>query len=133
MSAANIALVQSLYAAFGRGDIATIIAALSANVDWRVNGRPEDYPLFGPRKGPNAVEDFFRRVAEMHDFSEFSPREFHAVDDKVIVIGKYTGTVKKSRRAFATDWVHVFALRVGKVAGFQEFTDTAQFVGADRG
>jgi uncharacterized protein len=94
MSAANIALVQSLYAAFGRGDIATIIAALSANVDWRVNGRPEDYPLFGPRKGPNAVEDFFRRVAEMHDFSEFSPREFHAVDDKVIVIGGLSGVYR---------------------------------------
>jgi ketosteroid isomerase-like protein len=34
MSAANIAFVQSLYAAFGRGDIATIVNGLAPDVDW---------------------------------------------------------------------------------------------------
>jgi ketosteroid isomerase-like protein len=39
MSATNIAFVQSLYAAFGRGDIKAVIAGLAPDVDWTVNGR----------------------------------------------------------------------------------------------
>jgi uncharacterized protein len=47
MSSANIAFVQSLYAAFGRGDIAAVIAGLTFDVDWNINGRRQDYPLIG--------------------------------------------------------------------------------------
>ena len=51
MSAANIAHVQSLYAAFGRGDIATIIAGLTPDIDWQTVGRQTDFPALGARNG----------------------------------------------------------------------------------
>ena len=35
MSNANITTIQNLYAAFGRGDVATIIAGLTPDVDWQ--------------------------------------------------------------------------------------------------
>ena len=73
MSNANIAHVQSLYAAFGRGDVATIVAGLTPDVDWQTVGRESDFPTLGPRKGTKAVEEFFRLVAENEDFSEFTP------------------------------------------------------------
>ena len=40
MSNANIVHVQSLYAAFGRGDIATLLAGCAADIDWETVGRP---------------------------------------------------------------------------------------------
>jgi ketosteroid isomerase-like protein len=49
MSNANVALAQSLYAAFGRGDIATIVGAMASDVTWEVVGRAKDYPLLGVR------------------------------------------------------------------------------------
>src|SRR5205085_5727884 len=49
MSNANVSQIQSLYAAFGRGDIAPIIAALAPDVDWPVSGRREHYPPIGSR------------------------------------------------------------------------------------
>src|SRR4249920_3536274 len=52
MSKANVTLVQGLYAAFQRGDIAPIIAALTPDVAWHSHGRPEDYPTLGLRRGP---------------------------------------------------------------------------------
>jgi len=55
MSNPNIAMVQSLYAAFGRGDIDTIIAGASPGIDWESVGRKSDYPAFGPRKGAGEV------------------------------------------------------------------------------
>ena len=47
MSQANVSLIQSLYAAFGRGEIATIIAALTPDMEWRLNGSRSDHPLLG--------------------------------------------------------------------------------------
>ena len=62
-SAANIAFVQSLYAAFQRGDITTVIAGMAPDVEWRVNGRRKDYPLLGSWKGQADVQKFFQGVA----------------------------------------------------------------------
>ena len=133
MSNANVSLVQSLYAAFRRGDIATIIAALAPDVVWRVNGRRSDFPLLGTWKGPKEVQDFFKGVAATETFSDFSPREFYAADDKVFAIGHYDLTHNGTGRKVSSDWVHIFAVRGGKVASFTEFNDTAQFAEAHRG
>jgi uncharacterized protein len=127
MSNANTALVQSLYAAFGRGDIATIINGLASDVDWGVNGRRNDYPLLGNWKGQGEVQKFFKLVAETENFSDFSPQDFHASGDLVLVLGHYAGSIKKTGRNFSCDWVHVFTVRGGKVTKFREYTDTAQF------
>ena len=82
MSNANIAAVQNLYAAFGRGDIDTIIAGSAPDIDWQTVGRKSDYPAFGPRKGAAQVQEFFQIIADNEEFSDFSPREFYAADDK---------------------------------------------------
>jgi ketosteroid isomerase-like protein len=132
MSNANIAQVQSLYAAFGRGDVATIIVGLAPDADWQSVGRKVDYPAFGPRRGAAEIQDFFKVVADNEDFSEFSPREFYAADDKVFVLGSYTLKMKKTGKAVSCEWVHVFTFRDGKVTGWREHTDTAQFAEAWR-
>jgi ketosteroid isomerase-like protein len=133
MSNANIAFVQDLYAAFGKGDVPTIISGLSPDVAWHSGGRASDYPGFGPRKGHKQVQEFFQVVAENNDFQHFSPREFYATDDKVFVLGDYAMTLKKSGKTFSSDWIHVFTIRDGKVVGFREFLDTALAAEAYRG
>jgi uncharacterized protein len=133
MSAANVAFVQSLYAAFKRGDIATIVKGLAADVDWEVNGRRKDYPLLGIWKGPAEVQKFFQGVAEHEEATAFLPRDFFAAEDRVFVLGHYSWKIRKTGRAVASDWVHVFTIRNGKVVKFKEFNDTAQFAEAYRG
>ena len=64
MSNINVHLVQTLYAAFKRGDIGPIIGALAPDVAWHSHGSPEDYPTLGLHKGPQAVAKFFQTVAE---------------------------------------------------------------------
>jgi uncharacterized protein len=132
MSNANIAFVQSLYAAFGRGDIAAVLAGLALDVDWSVNGRREDYPLIGRWKGRDGVQKFFERLAEHQEAISFSPREFFGAAEQVCVLGHYSWKVRKTGRGVACDWAHIFTVRDGKIASFQEFTDTAQFAEAYR-
>jgi ketosteroid isomerase-like protein len=129
----GIALVKSLYAAFGKGDIATIVAAVTADVDWESIGRASDFPTLGPRKGPAGVGEFFKTVGSNLTFSEFSPKEFYAVGDKVFVLGSYAMTVKKTGKAVQSDWVHIFTIANGKVKIFREFLDTARAAEAYRG
>jgi len=133
MSDANVDLAKSMYAAFQRGDIATIVKTVTPDISWELAGRPGDFPTIGTWRGPSGVQDFFATVAKHLDFSEFSPTEFFPSGDKVFVLGRYAMTVKQTGKAMACDWCHIFTIRDGRVIGFLEFTDTAQAAEAYRG
>ena len=132
MSNANIAFIQSLYAAFQRGDIATIAGAAMPETVWQVHGRTKDHPAIGVHKGPQGVQRFFELVAETQDVVMFTPREFYAADDKGFVRGNYAWTMRKTGKPVSSEWLHMFTVRDGKLLGFEEFTDTAQFAEALR-
>ena len=133
MSQADVALIQSLYASFGRGDIAAIIAACAPDIEWRLNGSRSDHPLLGTWNGPKGVQAFFDELARLQDFSEFTPGEFLFARGRVFVLGHYAATMRNTGRKAASDWVHIFTMRNGKVAAFLEFNDTAEFARAWKG
>ena len=63
---------------------------------------------------------------------EFTPEQFVARDDQVIVFGHERMRTRAGGRVYGTDWVHVFTMRDGKIVGFREYTDTATIVEALR-
>ena len=128
MSAAATSLIKGMYESFGRGDI----DGLTPDIHWRVNGERSD-SLFGVWNGTTEVKQFFAGVAELEQFSEFSPNEFYAAGDRVFVLGRYAGKIAKTGRTFASEFVHIFTMRGGKVCDFHEFNDSARFVAAWRG
>lgn len=127
MSNANVSFVQGLYAAFGRGEIETVVKAMAPNATWRLEGRRQDNPLLGDWHGPAGVRDFFKTLAEGQEALEFAPRDFYPSGDKVFVLGHYAWKAKKSGKTAASAFCHIFTVKDGKVAAFHEFTDTAQF------
>ena len=129
---ANILLAQSLYAAFGRGEIETIVNACAPAVRWQVKGRNKDYPTIGVWNGPKGVGEFFDLVAKTQEPVVFTPNEFHAAGDTILVLGNYRWTVRKTGKSVDAGFAHVFTLKDGKVIAFREFTDTAQFAEAFR-
>ena len=133
MAHANVDLIQDLYAAFLRGYVGTIVAAVTPDVHWSVNGREKDFPLLGTFRGPREVEKFFALISEHEQITEFAPQEFHATGDKVFVHGRYAGTLRKTGRRIESDWFHVFTIKGGKVSKFKEFSDTAQYAEGFRG
>jgi hypothetical protein len=133
MTASNIALVRSLYAAFERGDFATIVRAIAPDASWEIVGRVKDYPLFGARKGPTAVRDFFNEIGQNQEAVSFKAHNFHAAGNTVLVLGHYTWMLRQTGKPVDTEWAHVFTVKDGKIAAFREFTDTAQFAQNWRG
>ena len=71
--AQSVTVVQNAYAAFGRGDIATLLSYMSDDFTWQpVIGTAKHVPFSGERKGKAAVGEFFKEVAESEDFSSSS-------------------------------------------------------------
>lgn len=127
--ARNTQVVKDAYAAFGRGDVKTILSLLSDDVEWEgVKGAEGAVPHAGVRRGKAAVGEFFGQVADEIAFERFEPREFVAQGDAVVAIGRYRGTVKATGASFESDWVMVFDFTGGKVSRFREFCDSAAIV-----
>jgi ketosteroid isomerase-like protein len=120
----NVSVVERAYESFKRGDIASLLDLLTDDVDWRLP-EMENIPFAGRRSGRERVAGFFADLAESQESVKFEPREFVAQGDKVVALGSYVWRVKKNGREYGGDWAHVFTVREGKVAGFQEYMDTA--------
>src|SRR5262245_56123768 len=103
----NVQRVQEMYAAFGRGDVPTILNALAADVIWAVDG-PGTIPMFGTRRGREQVAQFFQAIGANLAFTEFTPRDFIAQGDQVVALGFERGTARGSGRTFEGHWAHVF-------------------------
>lgn len=124
--AQNTAVVQQAYAAFGRGDIAGVLDLLHDDIQWHpVIGAGPHVPFAGARRGKAAVAEFFRIVSETETFEQFEPRDFVAQGDRVVALGHYRAKAHATGKALESDWAMAFRLRDGKVAEFQEFTDSA--------
>ena len=129
----NIVLAESLYAAFGRGDIDSIVDMMAPEAIIGLDGRRSDVPCLGHHKGHAGVRQFFKILAETHDITSFTPQEYYADADKVFVIGRYGWTMKPSGVKGESDWLHVWTIRNGKVAMLRSLNDTALLAEAYRG
>lgn len=133
MSERNAEIVRGMYEAFGRGDIATVIAALAPGVEW-LEAESFIYADGNPYLGPQAVlEGVFMRINADWDGFAVSPREILDAGETVVGHGHYSGTYKRNGNAVRAQFAHLFTFRDGKVARFQQYTDTAQFLRAAGG
>jgi uncharacterized protein len=130
----KIQTIQSLYAAFGRADIATILSYLSDAVDWdnsRVASR--ECPWNGSFKGKAQVPGFFKAVAEQLDIRVFEPRVFTESSDHVFVELHIESYLRKNGQSLRNDAVHVWTFDdEGRVSAYRHFNDTAAELAAWR-
>ncbi len=126
----NTERVQTLYGAFGRGDVAFILLNLAPSIDWISNCNSEDIPWGGARKGHPGALSFFGSLDANLNFEIFEPLQFAAEGALVFVRGRTVAQVKSTGRKFDSEWVHVFTFADDKVIRFQEFYDTAAIISA---
>lgn len=128
----NIERIQQIYGAFGRGDIPTVLGALSADVTW-VNAGPADISYFGTHKGPNAVANgVFGFIGANFEFTAFDPHTFFANGDQVVALLHVAGKARTTGKTFDQETAHVFTLRGGQISHFRDIQDTAAVAGALR-
>lgn len=122
-----IETVKEMYAAFGRGDIAAIQAAMDPEVSWEVPG-PESLGYTGMMKGPAATMRFFGGIAERHTDIVLEMTDYFERGNLVGVFGRYDVTLRRSGRRVSTHLAHLWEFRDGKVVRYVNYGDTAAFL-----
>jgi ketosteroid isomerase-like protein len=123
MSAANVAVVRSIYDNFVQGDIPAVLAVLDPDIEWIENDQTF-LPWHGTHRGPDAVAA--KVFGGVHaNFDEFAvvPVRFHDVGDVVVVEGRAKGRTKSGNTIDAPAcWV--WTVRAGKATRNMNYHDT---------
>lgn len=123
-------IVKGVYDAFARGDVPAVLGALDPGIEWReADGSP--YADGNPYVGPQAVAEgvFQRIVADVENFAAV-PENFIDGGHTVVVEGRYKGQMKATGAPIDAQFAHVWGVRDGKIARFQQYTDTKQWADA---
>jgi uncharacterized protein len=126
----NAKTAESMYAAIGRGDIPFVIGILHSTVIWN-EAEGFIYADRNPYVGADAVlSGVFARIGGEWDGFSAVPAEIVDGGETVVALGRYGGTYKATGVKIDAQFVHVFKFKDGKIASFQQYTDTAQFQNA---
>jgi ketosteroid isomerase-like protein len=127
-----ISKVKDLYAAFGRGDIATILANLTDDVAWEYEA-PAEIPVAGIRRGRKGASEFFTAYATYSKDTKLDMKDFLSNENAVAAFGRYQTTILPSGIRVETPLAQYFEFRDGKVCRFAQLANTAAIVEAVRG
>lgn len=117
--------VRSLYDAFSRGDIPTVLGSLDPEVEWiEAEGGP--YP--GTSRGPEAVlHNVFMKLGTEWDGFTVTPQQLVDHGETVVMLGEYRGTYKATGKSIRIPVAHAWTVRDGKIKRFVQYTDTVLF------
>jgi len=122
----NVEFMRGLYGAFGRGDVPTVLGAMDPQIKWhQAEGHPY-MPSGEAFVGPDAVlNNVFMKLGGDFDAFVVHPKTFHDAGKVVVVECRYSGISKKTGLSLDAQVCHVWTLKDGKVAKFQQHIDTA--------
>jgi uncharacterized protein len=118
-------IVRGFYDALGRGDVPGVLARLHDQLEWT---EAERFPYYsGTWRSPQEVLDKLL-IPLARDWDRFSARahDFIAQGDRVVTLGEYSGTFKATGKSMTAAFAHVWAIRDGRLARFDMYTDTAK-------
>jgi ketosteroid isomerase-like protein len=135
----NIATVQSMYEAFGKGDIPAILDKLAEDVAWEAWGsdntaQEADVPWMRPRTGRAGAAGFFQDVADGLEFHRFQPTNLLEGGSQVVATITFDATSKATGERFQDEEIHLWTFdEAGKVSALRHYIDTAKHIKAAKG
>jgi ketosteroid isomerase-like protein len=120
----NKKLVMKGYQLFKTGDIGALLELYHNDAEW-IGPESEFVPFAGAFHGKPEIGLFFSKLNASLQYTRFEPNRFLAEDEVVVVMGTSSFIAKPTGRSMDSAWVHVFSMRDGKVARFQNFYDSA--------
>jgi ketosteroid isomerase-like protein len=122
----NIKIIKDVYEAFGRGDVAAVLAAVADDVDWAAEAAGSGAPWYGVRHGKAEVVQFFEAYGATMEVQEWTPLAFAASDADVHTVVRLRSRSRATGKSVAMNLHHFFTLRDGKIAYYRGTEDTAQ-------
>jgi hypothetical protein len=118
----NLNIIVDHYTASARQDLASMMAEVAPDVRWT---EMAGFPCAGTWVGSEQVVDHvFKALGNEWIDYRFELAELIDAGDRVIGVGLYSGTYKKTGKSMKARVVHIWQLKEGKIVQFEQFTDT---------
>lgn len=121
LASENVAVVQSLYEAYARGDLETIFSLLDSEIEVYQSSR---LPWGGTYKGLEGFGAFIGKLTE-HIESRVTTERF--IDDQeghVVSVGYTRGRALATGKEFDVPEAHVWTVKDGKLVRYESYIDT---------
>ena len=115
----NAKVIETAYAAFGRGDIPALMGLLTDDVEWV---SPRTLPHGGEYHGPSEVLQFFEKIGAAWDPLALEVQVVDEVGDLVVGVVRADGVLREGKPA-GYGATHVFRVTDGKISDFHEYVD----------
>jgi ketosteroid isomerase-like protein len=122
----HIKTIMQVYEAFGRGDVAAILDAVTEDVDWAAEAASAAAPWYGVRHGKDGVAAFFAAFGSAMEVLEFTPVSYAANDTDVLTVVRFQVRSRSTGKTAAMNLHHFFTFREGKIAYYRGSEDSAQ-------
>jgi uncharacterized protein len=124
--ATNIPTVQQIYAAFGRGDVPSILERLAEDVAWEYGGDGHGVPWLLPGRGRPHAGRFFQTVVEELEITHFAVNAVLEGSGVVVALVDLQATVRRTgARLVEVDEAHLWHFDpAGRVVKFRHRVDT---------
>jgi uncharacterized protein len=123
----SVQTLQAAYAALAKNDPSLLFGAMAADIQWN---EAEGHPLAdrNPYIGGQSVGEgvFGRLIAAIDGFTALPDRFIDGGND-VVVLGRYSGTMKHTGDTLDAPFCHVFRFDGDRIVSFQQYTDSAQW------
>lgn len=123
MSQQNITLIETIYSLFNERKYDDIIPHFAGDMTWiAADSSPlaDESPYNGPAK---IRERVFGRIEAGFEKLTVRIDEIFGADDRVVVLGYYSANLR-SGQTFDAQLAHIWTVREGKTAKFQQYVDT---------
>jgi len=126
--------VLEMYAAFGRGDVPSILERLAPDVEWEYDASPTQVPWLQPRRGRAGAAEFFESLGDF-EFHRFEIRMILEEGMTVVALLDNEATVRKTGiRVQELEEVHIWHFGDdGLVTRFRHRIDTLKHLRAWQG
>ena len=124
----SLETVESIYAAFGRGDISYIVSLMAPDVFWRQT----NVPWGGDYHGPEGVVAFFTKLNDTAETTGFEVEENIEAPGQVFTYGYYSSRTRATGKSSRARFVFRWQFEQGKVKRYEAVLDSAPIVEASR-
>lgn len=112
-------VVETMFAAFGSGNVAAILETVTDDTVWIYHGT-QVIPK-GTYEGREGVRTFFNNILNGTEVIHFVPVQFIVEGNMVVVLGHEHQRVKKSGQELRQKWVQVYTIQDNLIARMEEF------------
>src|SRR5258706_10480673 len=133
MSNPNVKTIQTIYGAFGRGDLPTILEHSADGVEFSFNVAKSEVPWHATFKGKGELPKFFEALGAGTTIHSFEPVSFVGEGPNVVVAVRFEHTIKKTGRRLTENQVHWWTFDAyGRAARLVHYTNTSTALEAER-